>query len=246
MYLNYEERPEFVLRAEIEELKTVERTQYKPIIIKMAAKLEGLDYIENTKISSYLSKVLKSHVTDRYIQKILPDKFKQEHKAKTELVRTLDSLDEFILQYKEAFNLGLKFLDDLQRKAKESNELRAELMTSTPFTELVRSARDMIIDFSYMAELTDYREKLTMFNKVIMKMDMFHFSLHKVANNVHQTAKWAKAIDRDPKLKSYIERLEKCPRCDWNMRDWFDKNIIRLNKGLVVKFPTKVELNKDA
>lgn len=245
MQLTWEERPDYVLREEIEELKLVERTQYKPIILKMADKLASLDYIQNDKISSYLAKVLKNHCTDRYIQRVLPDKYKHKEMNRfAEQVRQLNGLEEFVDAYKHVFVLGLKFLDDINRKARKDQELLEVLLRDTPFNELTGSAREIIIDFGHIAELTDYREKLTMFNKVILKMDMFHFSLHKIANNVHQTAKWMKAIDRDPKLKSYLEKLDRCPRCDWKMAEWFNKNVIRLEKGLPIKFPDKVDFDK--
>lgn len=247
-------KPSEILQDEIKEYQLITKGTLEPFILRCADKLDKYGNFEDkTKISSELSKLFPAQ--RRMIQSVLPQKFKRDYTKPEieEIPKT--SLEELLELWSENFKTLHEVTKDISKKAfsgKYENldkETEKFLTQEKSISELIEDAKSLNAELAIIKSKEDIREKIHPFQSLSLRALLFVKSLHEVANNVDQSAKWMK-IGVEPNSEELIktlttkDELSRCVSCDWDSADFFNENLERVNRGLPIKLPSIENLKK--
>lgn len=149
-----------------------------------------------------------------------------------------DRLEQYIVMIKNLMIMEQNIIDSIIFKMKKDPEL-ADTMLDYP------NLYNLLELLAKYGEKMDYIENnfsgnkrringFTVCHELLYDKDV-HYQLNQVADIIHYY-KWKNDIDKDPELAEILSRLNRCPRCNRRIADWFNKNCIRMDEDLPIKF----------
>lgn len=225
-----------IIQEEISEYNQIKKSSSEKIgeiIQRSAYKLEKAEVCEKNEIS----RILKRHFTEhkRYVDKVLPDKFKLVTKPKDDKEpksKTQEYFYQTALYYAEKAKLSAKIFDLLKKNPEFEDSL-----TNKIDDKIFDLLQDQIAELEVLKSQIDKREFLHDWDKIMVRKLALEDTLHHVAQRFDQSAKWIKHINEDKDLTNILEEIKKCPNCDWNIAHWFNVQSERVRKGLPVQKP---------
>lgn len=255
-----------LLLDEIKEIKTLKKDsgiRMRELILQCAKKLETV-LEEKRFVSKTVKEILKQSMGDDYdssiertIEYTLPDTYKLQTAPKLDLhpatplqeyLVLLDDLGSLFvsLAYKEF--IKLKKLPVSEAKSIESKiEDSINRKLSVSISQLITDVKDTIAKLERDSDSIDERELIHEIHRVKIKLNNFELSLHEIGEILGQSAKWQKEIIKgkdSETTQKFLEEIERCPVCDFDMKDWFNRNAKRVLKGLKVSPPNSTEIEQ--
>lgn len=218
--------------AEYQKLKRASKETISDLIRKASQKLYDSKMCETNQIARVLKKKFIDHKS--LVEKTLPDSYKLVTRPKEADIPKSELQEVFFLSVKlfdEKSKLCKKIYSALKQDPEFENNLKDQ-----KFRSLDEVKSDMA-ELEVIKNLVDKREKLHEWQKVIVRKKSLEDTLHHVAEIFDQSAKWIKHINEDQELDKIINEIQQCPKCHWQIADWFNVNAERVRKGLPVKQP---------
>lgn len=225
---------EHIISEEIKEYKRIEKTSSETItnlVLIAGAKLEKSGVVETNEISRVLCKKFNNHV--RLIHRISPEKWKLKTRPnENEIPKSLTQEYFYLLNelYADRANIAGK----IYKIFKNDSSLEKD---STVLSSDVEEIKAQIAENQTIKNMIDKREKLHTWNKIIVRKKSLEDTLHHVAQEFDQSAKWIKHINEDKDLDRIMKEINECPKCHWRIADWFDVQSERVRRGLPVQDP---------
>ncbi|MBI5698531.1 MAG: hypothetical protein HZC29_08670, partial [Thaumarchaeota archaeon] len=255
-----------LLVDEIKEIKTIKKgseLRMRELILQCAKKLEVV--IEEKRfVSKTVKEILKQAMGDDYdssiertIELTLPDDYKINKGNKLDLHPTTP-LQEYLVLLEDLGSLftGLAYKEFIKLKKvneADSKELESKILdslnrnVSVEISDLITDVKDTIAKLERDADSIDERELIHEIHRVKIKLNNYELSLHEIGEILGQSAKWQKEIIKGKDSETtnkFLEEIQRCPVCDFDMKDWFNRNAKRVLKGLKVSPPNSTEIEQ--
>lgn len=261
MLISIEEKR--LVADEVKEIKSVAKSselKLRQLILQIAEKYDKSGLIPREEIGTRIRALLKDELDqdytpsiDRIISYTLPTEYKKETSPTLDLTPESD-LQEFLVTQIEIGELwrivSYECLIKLKKQRLDEEQIGKDLdrKLSVSISDLVAKSKDLLSELILTKEhKLDIREKLSPWIKFRVQLLFLEKSLHEIAEIVGQSAKWQKDIVKGKnadKIQAFIAENSECPVCHWDMKDWFDKNFERYERGLPIIPPNSKELKE--
>jgi hypothetical protein len=262
------ETDEIICRSEIEEMN-IQKNRKDEIIRTAAIKLENSGKYDG-KLDEICPRIQKlwGWISKSHISNILDDKYKREYsKKESDIIDSL--LDEILWTTDEILQGFSKVVNAIRKKSRSDPNIKSQIEESLmnsihdihssnfipdlqkqmskigQLQSLLNYLKKELVNMEYMQDCVDWREKLDNFMKIRLRMIFVERHFSDVAKTLHISSKWASKIGRDPKILAFIESCQNCPKCQFNIGEYYNKSIIAQEKGIEIDSLTVPEIKCD-
>ena len=225
----------------------------EPIYLLAAEKLikNGL-VSDESEVCAKLYKVFGT-AHERHIREWLPEKYKrgyiqnedrwQPRNLEEEAVKLMS--DVLSDMFESVWILYKKIREEPQTSEKYKGLVKIVTEQFGGPTELqkrIQEWKDLSIELAHLKELQDERQKIGDYEKIMLKIQLLFINKDHVAKMIKLSSKWIKnGVERDAALEKALNKIRVCPKCLFDIADWYNVQRIRIDKGLPVQVPPVLE-----
>lgn len=225
------------------------REVLEPIYMSAANKLIQNDLVaDQSEVCSRLCKIFGAE-HERQLQRWLPEKYKRTYVKDESKDTPRTPEEEYLKLMSDVLSSMNEAINTLYRKVREEplNTPKHEGLTkiiADQFPTLsdlklrIDELKNISIDLAHAKELQDERQKIGDYEKVMLKIQLLFINKDHVAKMIDFSSKWIKnGVEKDEELLKALEIIRKCPFCQVDIAEWYNKQVIRRNKGLELQVP---------
>lgn len=225
------------------------------IIQAAATKLLNSDKYKKADIANRIVKLFPDWKRSTIYDSLESD-YKREYESDTPDPHTMTLLEEIFQHYIDTCDNVKKFSKAVIKRINESEQMKSiletilvdsihrmheqnfietinkELSSIRHLKDFVEFMKKMAFDSQLMADKTDSRQKIDMGLKLGLKLKLTQQLPSDLAKKLKISPKWASQIDNDSSVMEFIEKVQHCPKCNFNFSEYINTCNLAHQKGL--------------